>query len=217
MLDLGLQESKCVLQSICVCKKKGGGRGKTYINFKFSGESKGAQNNKVLLTIALRPGQTCHSKDGGSCTFHWRGRARLTIWDRVKIPRFSHKLMHRKNVTCELHDSYFRSRMIKTCHSKYSGSGIFRWPFMGRDSVDVELLYNSVHRKSNEFGDQRLGEKEVVDKTAASKELGPRASGWTTLENEKDTLLCPEELGRSICCSSVRSPTPSHTQPFQIM
>ena len=34
-------------------------------------------------------------------------------------------------------------------------------------------------------------------------------------ENRKETLLWPEEWG-SICCSSVRSPTPSHTQPFQI-
>ena len=40
-------------------------------------------------------------------------RAWLTIWDEVKIPRCSHKLMHRKRVTCELHDSYFRSMMIK--------------------------------------------------------------------------------------------------------
>ena len=42
-----------------------------------------------------------------------RRRAWPTIWDSVKIPRYSHKLMHRKRVTCELHDSYFRSMMIK--------------------------------------------------------------------------------------------------------
>ena len=47
------------------------------------------------------------------CIFHWRGRARLSIWDRVKIPRYSHKLIYRKRVTCELHDSYFRSMTIK--------------------------------------------------------------------------------------------------------
>ena len=169
-----------------------------------------------VLYIDLRPGQTCHSKDGGSCIFHWRGRAWLTIWDRFKIPQYSHKLMHRNTVTCELHDSYFRSMMIKTCHSKDGGRGIFRWPFMGRDWVDVELLYNSVHRKFNEFGDQKSWRNDAVEKTALSRELGPWASGWVTLENEKDTLLRPEDLGRSICCSSVRSPNPSHTQPFQI-
>ena len=42
-----------------------------------------------------------------------RRRAWLTIWDRVKIPRYSHKVMHWKRVTCELHDSYFRSMTIK--------------------------------------------------------------------------------------------------------
>ena len=87
---------------------------------------------------------------------------------------------------------------------------------MGGDWVGVELLYNSVHRKFNQFGDQESWRNDAVEKTAPSRELGPRASGWATLENEKDTLLCPEELGRSICCSSVRSPTPSHSQPFQI-
>ena len=34
-------------------------------------------------------------------------------WDKVKIPRCRHKVMHRKRVTCELHDSYFRTTMIK--------------------------------------------------------------------------------------------------------
>ena len=37
-----------------------------------------------------------------------RKRAWLTIWDKVKIPPYPHKVMHRKRVTCELHDSYFR-------------------------------------------------------------------------------------------------------------
>ena len=47
------------------------------------------------------------------CIFHCRGRAWLTIWDRVKIPRYSHKVMHQKRMTCELHDSYFHSMTIK--------------------------------------------------------------------------------------------------------
>ena len=60
--------------------------------------------------IDLQPGQLCHSKDGGSCVFHWRRRTWLTICNRVKIPRYSHKL---KRVICELHDSYFHSMTIK--------------------------------------------------------------------------------------------------------
>ena len=79
----------------------------------------------------------------GSCMFHWRGRAWLTIWDKVK----SHgtvRLMHRKRVTCELHDSYFRSmtikhaipRTVEVTHSDGQLWGDIEWA--------IELLYNSV-------------------------------------------------------------------------
>ena len=50
----------------------------------------------------------------------------LMKWDEVKkFSWYTHRLMHRKRVTCELHDSYFRLMTIK-------------------DRVGVELLYNSV-------------------------------------------------------------------------
>ena len=49
----------------------------------------------------------------------------LTIWDKVKIPLCCYKVMHRKRVTCELHDSYFRlmtithaiPKMVELTHS----------------------------------------------------------------------------------------------------
>ena len=68
----------------------------------------------------------------GSCIFHWRGRAWLTIWDRVKIPMYSHRLMHRKRVTCE---QIFPLDSEQTCHSKdaevaYSiGVGELGWQY----------------------------------------------------------------------------------------
>ena len=34
-------------------------------------------------------------------------------WDKVKIPWYTHRLMHRKRVTSELHDNYFRLMTIK--------------------------------------------------------------------------------------------------------
>ena len=47
-------------------------------------------------------------------------RKKLRRWDLVdemgqgkKIPWYAHRLMHRKRVTCELHDSYFRLMTIK--------------------------------------------------------------------------------------------------------
>ena len=78
------------------------------------------------------------------CIFHWCGRAWLTIWDRVKIPRYSHRLMHQKRVTWELHDSYFRlitikhaiPKTVEVTHSDDQLWGDIEWA--------VELLYNSV-------------------------------------------------------------------------
>ena len=58
-------------------------------------------------------------------TFQWPvierdrvGGLRLIIWDKVKIPLCQYRLMHRKRVTSELHDSYFRLMTIKHSISK---------------------------------------------------------------------------------------------------
>ena len=39
------------------------------------------------------------------------------------------------------------------------------------------------------FGDQKSWRNDAVEKTAPSTELGPRTSGWTALENGKETLV----------------------------
>ena len=103
-----------------------------------------------------------------------------------------------------------------------------------KKTVGVELLYNSVHRKFNQL-ETRCGRESQHQAEGAfscswesdhldircgrshqhPERLGPQDSGWATQENWKEMRLCPIEWG-SICCSSVRSPTPSHTQPFQI-
>ena len=113
-----------------------------------------------------------------------RRQAWLPIWDRVKIPRYSHKLMHQKRVICELHDSYFRSMMIKTCHSKDGRSCIFRWPVMGREWVGVKLLYNSVHRKFRWVGEKML------DWGTCPREAGPPGP-WLSSpgERERDAVM----------------------------
>ena len=116
-------------------------------------------------------------------------RAWLTIWDTVKIPRYSHKLMYRKRMTCELHDSYFRSMMTKTCHSKDSGSCIFPWPFMGWDCVVVELLYNpGEDRKSGSWGSDELERRCWIEEHDPER-LGPQAPGWAAQQNGKETRL----------------------------
>ena len=61
----------------------------------------------------------------GSDTFQWPvierdrvGGLRLIIWDKVKVPLCHYRVMHRKRVTSELHDSYFRLMTIKHSISK---------------------------------------------------------------------------------------------------
>ena len=94
-------------------------------------------------------------------------------WERVKIPRSTHRLMHRKRVTCELHDSYFHLMTIKhaiprtaeVTHSDGQLWGDIEWA--------IEQLYNSVKTGSQlVFGDQSVGDKMPKRKPAPSR-VGP--------------------------------------------
>ena len=135
--------------------------------------------------------------------------------------------MPRKRVICELHDSYLRSMMIKTFHSKDGGSCIFRWPFMGRDWWGVEVQESWINDAVEKTAPSSRGPRdpwlsgsgsdqlEILDWGTCPREAGHQAPGWAAQENEKETRLWPKVWG-SICCSSVRSSTLSHTQRFQI-
>ena len=75
-----------------------------------------------------------------------------------KIPQYSHRLMPRKRVTCELHDSYFRLMTIKhaipgTAEATHSDGQLW-----GDIEWAIELLYNSVKTVS-QFGDQSFGDQ----------------------------------------------------------
>ena len=68
----------------------------------------------------------------GSDTFQWPvierdrvGGLRLIIWDKVKVPLCQYRLMHRKRVTSEVHDSYFRLMTIK--HSIWKIQWVIVW------------------------------------------------------------------------------------------
>ena len=82
----------------------------------------------------------------GSDTFQWPvierdrvGGLRLIIWDKEKVPLCQYRLMYRKRMTSELHDSYFRLMMIKHSISKIEVG----------DRVGVELFFfNSVEFES---------------------------------------------------------------------
>ena len=104
-----------------------------------------------------------------------------------------------------------------------------------KKKVGVELLYNSVHRifkqletrcsresqhpvegalrpPINQLEIRRVGEK-ILNLGTCPREAGPPGP-WLSSPEERERNT--EELG-SICCSSVRSPTPSHTQPFRTL
>ena len=92
----------------------------------------------IMKTIQVR--RTRHAEH---C---WRSRDELIsdvlLWTPTKmgqgkIPWYTHRLMHRKRVTCELHDSYFRLMTIKHAIPK------IEWA--------IELLYNPVSWKSDEL------------------------------------------------------------------
>ena len=85
------------------------------------------------------------------------------IWDKVKIPWYSHRLMHQKRVTCELHDSYFHLMMSKHAIPK------IEWA--------IELLYNSVKTGSQRVGDQKSQRQDVVEK-ATTRQKGPSGPQW---------------------------------------
>ena len=102
-----------------------------------------------------------------------------------KIPRWSNRLMHRKRVTCELHDSYFSLITIKyaipgtaeVTHSDGQLWGDIEWA--------IELLYNSVKIESLlvwrsesfwrpvSFGDQTSWWQDVVEKASTQQWAGP--------------------------------------------
>ena len=137
--------------------------------------------------------------------FHWRGRAWLTVWDRVKIPRYTHRLMHRKRVTCALHDSYFRLTTIRhviprTAEVTHPGGQLW-----GDIEWTIELLYNSVKTGSQWVLETRSWRQNAVERTTPSGE-GPQASDWAVQENENDTRLCPEGQGRLQSLFSLQLP-----------
>ena len=82
----------------------------------------------LCYILTFWPGQKCHSKvmhrkevthSNGSYERKSCGRKLADEMGRAKkFPWYTHRLMHRKRVTCELHDSYFRWMTIKQSISK---------------------------------------------------------------------------------------------------
>ena len=112
-----------------------------------------------------------------------------------KIPRYSHRLMHRKRVTCELHDSYFRSMTIKLAIPRTAEVTHPDDQLWGDIEWAIELLYNSVKTGShlvwrpNQFGDQTDWWEDAGMRTCLRGDgpPGPRLS--STGEQERHTAM----------------------------
>ena len=155
--------------------------------------------------LTFEPGQKCHSKvmhrkevthSNGSYERKLRGQKLADEMGRAKIfPWYTHRLMHRKRVTTELHDSYFRLMTIKHSISK------IEW--VSNDYI-TELSLTASWVAASWRGD-------VVGKTTPGRRgLGPWLN-WGPEENEKETMLPTITLG-SKYFSYVWSLSPSHTQ-----
>ena len=86
-----------------------------------------SKSDCVMFWLSTRPQKMLFQGDApeGSDTFQWPvierdcvGGLRLIIWVKVKVPLCQYRLMYRKRVTSELHDSYFRLMTIKHSISK---------------------------------------------------------------------------------------------------
>ena len=151
----------------------------------------------------------------------------LMKWDEVKkISLYSHRLTHRKRVTSELHDSYFRSITITQAIPK-----IAEVTHPDRQiSEEIAEAWRRVHITAWEFegnirptnwserdNGRQLSSSASWRRAVVGKALpGRRGSrepwlSWAALENEKDTTLTAITLG-SKYFRYVRSPAPSHSK-----
>ena len=183
--------------------------------------------------LTFWPGQKCYSRWRTGRKWHilkavMRGNRVggnwLMKWDEVKkIPLYSHRLTHRKRVTSELHDSYFRSMTItqaipniaEVTHPERSKEIAEAWRRVHITAWEVEgniRLTNWTEEDSwvqeSSVGD---GDRRDVIRKASTQQTELQGSGWAAMENEKDTTLTAITLG-SKYFSYVRSPAPSHTQ-----
>ena len=120
----------------------------------------------------------------------------------VKIPGYSHRLMHRKTVTCELHDSYFCLMTIKHAIPKILSGRLNYYITRWRQEV-------------SEFGDQLV--RRCWNENMSQRGWVPRPP----VEQSRRTRTTHGDVRRDwwgLCCCSLCSVcnSLSHTQPFQI-
>ena len=178
-----------------------------------------------MLCFDLRPGPPKMLFQGdapeGSDTFQWSvierdcvGGLRLIIWDKVKVPLRQYRLMHRKRVTSELHDSYFRLMTIKHSISK------IQWATVWALNYYLTQLSSSP-RSSCQEGSRKLETR--CGKESHTRPRGPSGSPmeWTLESGEQErhnvTVITVGSKCYSLCLVSSSLSHATLEQPFRIL
>ena len=168
------------------------------------------------------------------------GGLRLIIWDKVKLPLCHYRVIHRKRVTCELHDSYFRFLTIKHSISKIQWVIVWAWNYYitqlssspsGRDrgrgfrvaaSWRRDMVGKATSGRAGLLALMSWGPEKMLIRCHIESqhpvERTPRPQVEPLGEQERDNVTAIRSGGQNIEVY-VRSPTPSHTQtlnnPFE--
>ena len=146
----------------------------------------------------------------GSDTFQWPvierdrvGGLRLIIWDKMKVTLCQYRLMHRKRVTSELHDSYFRLMTIKHSISK------IQWAIVWALNHYLTQLSSSP-RSSCQWNSRQL-------ETRCGKESHTRPRGPASGEQERHnvTVITVGSRNYSLCSVSSSLSHATLQQPFR--
>ena len=97
-----------------------------------------------------------------------------------KSPLYTHRLMHRKRVTSELHVSYFRLMKIKHAIPKIEWA--IEWA--------IEQLYNSVRTGSQRVGGQTIWRSDELEKRCGRKSHHSADGVW---RSDQLVIRCSRE------------------------
>ena len=121
------------------------------------------------------PFKVMHRKEvthsSGSYETKSRGRKLADGLGRAKkFPRYTHRVMHQKRVTCELHDSYFRLMTIKHSISK------IEWAIEWALNYYITQSRRKLSGSCSRVGD---GSRRAVVRKATPSQRGPREPRWS--------------------------------------
>ena len=156
-----------------------------------------------------------------SDTFQWPvierdrvGGLRLMIWDKVKVSLCQYRLMHRKRVTSELHDSYFRLMTIKHSISK------IQWAIVWALNYYLTQLSSSPRsscQKNSRHLETRCGRESYT------RPRGPAETPmeWTPASGEQErdngTVITVGSRNYSLCSVSISLSQATLEQPFRTL